>query len=369
MDKLTNTNIKVSANEIFDRYTLNRNFLKLFKNDQQILDLLKLAGQDLFALRSYYRGHTYQRGDFCLFTTKYKDDILVFILQCLIDNNTNYPEFKIVNYDVSFEDSGWLIKNSVSIFLNHTITTYINSIYKKKLLVLHDYNLSYHKYGEIPDMPALNTKVLKKDFSNIKEDRETNFYPHETIALQSDDVIVSGWYRRWDNGLLEYDIIYKLAYSKMSEEVGVEYSVLKCNDLTILDSDENPEDTTYNENNKYFASDEDKIMFKLKSSKQSMIENTIQTNRVPWMNVYSATIEFPVLFKDINYMIFDSSITNQERNTDLPTIDSGTNKVVYVNKCRKSITPMYIMNDLIKDPTKAGLLLNTFHCKIVGRWK
>lgn len=366
---MVNTNIKVSPNEIFNKYTLNRNFLKLIENDQKISDLIVSIGDNIFNLQSYKFGYEYQLHDFCLYTETYNDTVLVFILQNIINNNRNKPILKIINNNISFIESGWDIKNSSSIFLASTINEYVNSLCKKQLYALHENDLSYHKYGKIRNLDDLESKILKKDFSNIDSNRSKYFYPNETIQLQPNNVIQSGYYKKWDSGLLEYDIVYKLSYVKSEINDYIQYDVLKCNDVTINDSDSDVNDTSYNENKKYFADNDAKTIFKFNASGESIIDNIKQINRHKYVNAYSATIEFPIIFKDINYMIFDSNITNQVRNITSRTIDSASNKVVYLNKCRKSITPMYLMFDLTDNPDNAGLLFNSFHCKIVGRWK
>ena len=54
----------------------------------------------------------------------------------------------------------------------------------------------------------MKTKLLLADMSNIDEDRKNNFFPNKTVMLTADNTIKSGYYRQYDNGLIEYDIIY-----------------------------------------------------------------------------------------------------------------------------------------------------------------
>lgn len=84
---------------------------------------------------------------------------------------------------------------------------------------LHTDDESLHKYGKLSydakSRNSLSAKVALNDFSNIDSYREQNFFPYKTVCLQSkeDGAIVNGFARQYDNGLLEYDIVFRLSYT------------------------------------------------------------------------------------------------------------------------------------------------------------
>lgn len=70
----------------------------------------------------------------------------------------------------------------------------------------------YHKYGAVSE-ETIDEKILKADISNASRRRERAFYPYRTISILKEqpelsDVILDGYCRVWDCGLLEYDITY-----------------------------------------------------------------------------------------------------------------------------------------------------------------
>jgi hypothetical protein len=55
--------------------------------------------------------------------------------------------------------------------------------------------------------------------------------------LEPDNTIVNGYYRKWDCGLIEYDIIFKLGYTgNKVEHNGFYFDEVKCNTVELSDS-------------------------------------------------------------------------------------------------------------------------------------
>lgn len=59
----------------------------------------------------------------------------------------------------------------------------------------------------------VDTKILRDDISNVNRRREHAFYPYRTISILKEqpelsNVILDGYCRIWDCGLLEYDLTY-----------------------------------------------------------------------------------------------------------------------------------------------------------------
>ena len=116
-------------------------------------------------------------------------------------------------------------------------------------------------------------------------------------------------------------------------------------------------------------------IFSYQNGKTSKIGYTEQKNRNDIVNTYFAKINFPVKFIDLNYMIFSNSMLTQgyKDNMDL---QPSSNELIFCDKTRESVVAMNIMFENDKkigmtdyNAENGGLALNTFHCKIIGRYK
>lgn len=356
------TNINVSINELINRHTLNRNFEKLLDNDKKLAKLIDDMVQSATTIKEYYPGIAYTKGIYVWYKTAYKGKVQLFLLQNLIENNSNEPTLDDDTETASFRKSGWDNKNELKSVFDNSIKEYVGKYVQTRLLANHAYNTKYHRYGTLKDDDEAQDKILLADISNIKIDRKTKFYPYETVPLEETNSVVDGYYRRWDNGLLEYDITFKLGYTGDTEINGMKYQNIVCNNLSI----------TVEDDAKYFMSDDDKTIFQEtdKNTLSTIIGDMVQSNRNKLVNVYSATVDFPLAFVDTNYMIFASDITQQKRDQDKSSVDSGSNTLTYVNRTTSSISPIYITTNTNSNSIDAvGLVSNTFHCQIVGRWK
>jgi hypothetical protein len=105
-------------------------------------------------------------------------------------------------------------------------------------------------------------KLLKSDLSNRDMNRERYFFPYETRFLQQDDYIIGGFARRYDNGLLEYDIIFRLSYDGRETVDGVNSMRLKCNSVQIKNTSTFSSDNAdYTGNERFFQSVDDYGIF------------------------------------------------------------------------------------------------------------
>lgn len=68
-------------------------------------------------------------------------------------------------------------------------------------------------------------------------------------------------------------------------------------------------------------------------------------------------------------MIFGGDVVSQERDIATPTIDTGANAMTYANKSTSYVDPVYLVYPQKENIEKFGLVSNSFHCHIVGRWK
>lgn len=70
--------------------------------------------------------------------------------------------------------------------------------------------------------------------SNANRNREQFFFPYITgfLPAKADDkVILNGAYRYYDNGLLEYDIVYRFGYIGNVNVGGIGFEALTCNNV------------------------------------------------------------------------------------------------------------------------------------------
>lgn len=356
-------NVDVTINELITNYSLNRNFIKLLDNDKKLSKVFIEKLSNVKIITKFVQNIKYKIGQYVWFQTIYNDEPMLFLLQSIIDNNDNTPVLEIIDNKISFEKTGWKDKNSFVTMFSTLVTGYIKKYIDSKLLPSHEISSEYHPYGVIKNEDDLNKVILKKDFSNIDINRFSNYFPYETGPLLPDNTISYGYYRKWDCGLLEYNICFTLGRDSTDS------NVVKCNNVSIL---ADSTDSEFENNNKrYFRKESDKTIFNVTNSTKEVTLNGIkQTNRDSIVNSYFSTINFPIPFVDLNYMIFNSQCVIQQRNTTLKTIDSGVNSLVFINKTKRSISPLYVMKSyMTADGEKSGLLVNTFQCNIIGRWK
>lgn len=141
--------------------------------------------------------------------------------------------------------------------------------------------------------------ILYKTLDNIIEDRDKIFYPYHIESFIADNQIYYGMMRKWDNGLLEYDLTFRLSY--VSSDNNVE--VLCANSLKV----------PHIENNYlYFKENGDYDIFNLSGEYYTVINNSKQVNLNDCVNAYSAKLDFVEPFKDTNYMVFTSNVKNIE---------------------------------------------------------
>lgn len=372
-----NFEIRNSSNEVLNRYTVNRHFSKLLENDKRLNDLYETVVNAGSGIRQFVEGTAYKKGELIwivLDIPNKKNQKSLYLLQSLEDNNTTVPCLTMVEPNqYSFEPSGWKDKNEYTTIYETSLSAQIMQEFIQYIDTYHQYDADYHKYGALSnDVEQIDKVILRNDFSNIDENRKHVFFPNKTIHLDKDNVIINGVGRIWDNGLLEYEILFRLAYAGIEEIDGVQYEVLSCNSLD-LNNDKLKEANieAAEDNNKYFSDQEAYAIFAKGGEKYIKLGSTIQKNRNDYANSYSGTIKFPVAFSDTNYMIFNSDVRSQERSVAHQTIDHGANTMVFVNKTKTSVTALYVLMpiDRIADGRKSGLVSNSFHCQVIGRWK
>ena len=120
------------------------------------------------------------------------------------------------------------------------------------------------------------------------------------------------------------------------------------------------------------------------SALSSEMDDIVQVGRNDYVNVYTAEIAFPkfefngkyVSFADTRYMIFGSDVMSQDADSDYGEIEPSANCMTYCNKTRRQFTAIYItypddnhLGQAGYNALNGGLVSNSFHCHIVGRWQ
>ena len=202
-------NIAVSQNEIVNRYSINRCLAKLYNNDEKLAvfyeELYKVLG-----IKDYTFGTSYSYGDIIWFKQNIDGTTKLYLLMSTCDNNTTMPVLRYDEDDIpTFTESNWTDKNTFLTMYQNNLESYIKKYIQNFIHSEHNINQAYHKFGTLADQAEMKTKLLLADMSNIDEDRKNNFFPNKTVMLTADNTIKSGYYRQYDNGLIEYDIIYQ----------------------------------------------------------------------------------------------------------------------------------------------------------------
>lgn len=165
---------------------------------------------------------------------------------------------------------------------------------------VHELNtaLSVHPSGKL----GFNeSTVLYRDFDNISEDHKNIFYPYAIESFVQDKSVYHGYMRKWDNGLLEYDLTFKLGYISTDIEDGMQ--LISANNL----------DVPYRNNNYlYFKTDEDMKMFNKGGIHFTNANGMRQVNLKAGVNAFSTKINFIEPFRDLDYMVFTSGVKNIE---------------------------------------------------------
>ena len=378
-------NLGVGSNEYATKYSVNRILEKLVQNDK----LLEEFYQEVFGafmIYEYQPGETYYYNDLIWFLDSEKD---LHILRCnKSQTGENLTHWRLGQ---AFEDYGWKDLNpDINVLkefgLEKKMSTWIAKKFKEHSDDPSCHPLGKISYGNTKPTTDITRKVSDREMSNLDPNREQNFFPYQTIHLKTleNGPIIGGYCRKYDNGLLEYDIIFRLSYSgiaEVDEDYGISANIFECNNLDLASqhSDEN-----------YFYGTSDAQMFNcgnaLCSQFESEIGETRQRSRNDYVNVYSAVIDFaqatstvdsPSLkFKSSDsYMIFSGDVTCQSRDTTTKAMNIGSNQLIFAQKRTGSFAAILITypNQKFNTPgynaKNGGIEANSFHCSLVGKWK
>ena len=404
-------NVDLAYNEVITNTSLNRNFEKLLSNDVYLIEKAETEYSKIDFIGEYVPGHTYNKGDVVIYIEERYDEKKnadgdtirsvhtvenLFILKSLIDNNDNKPEYEIVEGLYYFNASGWKNENNIgSVFFTQeednedtgrfkdktNLNQYLEPNISSDLYLGHEINKEKHRFGELSyktgDDNDISNKILLKDFSNINPNRKYYFWPGNTypisrlmnLAASSTGILPESTFRYWQNGIIEYSFAYVFTSNEIVvlDDAGNRATSsieLYPNTLHIDSSVGNPDSSDYNENYKYFNSPADFQIFKQNGSGlMQEYGQTRQKNVLPYQNVYSTTLKFPIEFLDLNYMTFNMSVSKNN------TSRQSVNAITFVNKTRKSISPIFVVANPDSEKLEDSVLIkNTkFYCQIIGK--
>lgn len=373
-DKVLATEVKVAQNELMLHHVFNRGTQVLLSNDIALHEFYKQMLSQLDIV-DYTKGNSYPVGKLVWFQDY---DKKLYLLRCILPDNANEPNSK------NFQRSGWEDKNPCLNILDYGIESLLSAKVEMPFEA-HETDKDMHPFGPV-SMDSMNPNYISKallrtDLANISHTRETTFFPSQVTKLTSDNAILHGYMRVYDNKLLEYDIVFKLGSGTTSD-----------NDLKIFDASSQLSANTavfqkyagvvkgnvsYQDNDKYFYNTSNMDIFaydnaqNVNMSVKGMLK---QVNRNDFVNTYSATIEFPKKFADRNYMVFSNSVLSQTNDHDgKKELVPSANDITVCDKTREHITFLDItFPDADKygiagsNAENNGLVANSFHCKIIG---
>ena len=398
----------IAGNELLTNIVLNRIFGKLVENDTVLANKIASVRSGAYRILPWVPGKTYNKNDLVWFIdcylppgkeTAYQEEydgyiavsetgelsqhkleelkdkyftVTLYLLRCLKNGNNKQPVRTIVDMIPVFDATDW--KNeypSGSIYTDYFAEFTADNI-MKRLNEAHQAT-SKHPLGELKSFSDIKEKVLLKDMSNIDSNRKKIFFPNESFAVQETKSILAGSCRKWDCGLLEYDLTFKLGDSeyeygtynidgtvKVSEELDANYLNLAKSAFAV------GSDMEY-DNRKYYLNDSDSDIFKLEDEGITVSEGGIIQHRIDSrINSFYGKLDFQIPFKDTNYSIFPVNIPSVADATG--QIVKNENVMVFVSKARKSVVAMLVIPNYNQSDYKV-LGRNLFRCRITGRWK
>jgi hypothetical protein len=378
-------NLDVTDNEYKARQTLQRIVDRLYQNDLA----LEQFYADIFGgfyIKPYDATTVYEYGQLVWYrceaecaSDKLREPgkglhVLRYDSTAAAQNTlSRYPK-------MTFEQLGWKDLNpDMDVLAEYGIKKVMQQ-YVTKQFKLHQSDESLHPYGRLSYDPqsqdVISAKLMNRDFGNADPEREQTFFPYETIYLVPNDQVLDGYGRCYDNGLLEFDIVFRLSYAGYREidwEYGVSADTLSCNSYDARDLDAD---------SAYFYSNNDADIFRTDGGVSSDLGESVEYGRNDYCNVYTATVRFAQdslsrhRFADAGYMIFGSDVMCQDRDTKYGSVNVGANQMTFAGKTETSFVAVYVtypnqQNFTVSgyNASHGGLMQNSFHCHVVGRWK
>lgn len=414
-------NLKIAPNEVLIPAPIlpvfNRNYDKLLDNDKILNEYSKHVCNGTYRIMPWVKNQTYKKHDLVWYTRTYVSPELsakcqaeiqkqtkiafkgdeskeldlsvqeeisanfetttLYLLRSLDNENKTEPSCIIVDLIPTFDASGWKNENIFGSIYTDYYDMFMKKVFDEQMSVLHESNPRYHKFGQLSCVDDIRKGVLLADLTNLKEDRRQYHFPSYTSALNTTTNIIGGTIRKWDCGLLEYNITFKLGdtptgLARIQLDGSIDVSTkLNANTFNFNSSVEIIDPTLKADNRLYYLHNVDANIFTDFDNPNTIdttYNNIDQRNLNNTVNVFTGYIKFPEPFIDTNYTIFGNTpslvhVLNSGSEKLLPNV----NNIVYTNKAPGCITAMLIV------PTYEGnirvLGKNRFQCQITGRWK
>lgn len=414
--------IGIASNELNLTYVVNRNFLKLLDNDKKIMSNINKVRNGMYRIMPWNSETTYSKNDFVWYWETYPNPISaetfnlkylsilnevelnggewteeyelsaqalsatycttsLFLLRSTRNNNTVHPKMTIDKNMVGrrgfmvplFDASGWHNENPMGTIYTDYFPVYIKELVDNHIYEIHENTERYHKFGTLSAYSDMDVKVLKTDVSNLDPDRKGFHFPYHTWTLEGTNTILNGQARKWDCGLLEYTIEFKLG---TDEEVPDSYNEdgsvrsldqIDINYLNLRPRVTQEDDELVYDNRDYYLDESDADIFKIPDGTTRVMNGIVHQNTNSKLNALMGTIRFPEPFIDTNYTIFLQTppcvcLVGGD------TVEQNVNQMIFVNKSRKSVAALLII------PTYEGaepklLYTNRFRMQVSGRWK
>lgn len=208
-------NVQVYGNELLTPYAINRNIKKLLENDEALYGFYKKQFDGL-RVTDYNYGVEYALGQLVWY--KEPRTGRLYLLKSIIDKNIDEP---VMLDGEKFEKSGWTSEAKYLNILKYGICCDLarraSQAYED-----HEKRTDLHPFGRISNDPEdddfIDKKILRKDMTNLDAGRKTNMFPSYMKKMPPQDCVISGTYRRWDCGLVEYDFTFKFTGGAKLEE-------------------------------------------------------------------------------------------------------------------------------------------------------
>lgn len=299
--------VDIAPNEYVTKYSLNRNFEKLLSNDYYLYDKYSVdvnssmpEDERLKHIQSYNKMKTYNAGEFVFYKIQ-KDDTKFYILSSAQTANSHKPTVRknMFTNELYVINSEWWTIVGISPAKGNSLPIdqadmYVND---KRGMFESEHELNTdpanHPTGKLS---LQDSSKLFKSFENLQEDRETLFFPSYIQSFIGDNTTYYGHMRKWDNGLLEYDLTFRLGYIS-SDTSGID--IISANNIVVPHR---------NKNYLYFKGKSDYSIFNQGSDNYAVTQTSKQVNLNTKMNAYSGTIRFIEPFKDLNYMVFTTNM-------------------------------------------------------------
>lgn len=302
--------IDIAPNEYVTKYSINRNFEKLLSNDFYLYETYSTSTnpstsptEKLKKAQTYNKLKTYNAGDFVFYKIK-KDDTKFYILSSVQGSNSHKPTVRknVVTNDLYVVNSDWWVIVGIDPAKGNSLPKDQVDMHVADSLALfqanHERNTEELSAHPIQRLGIQQSEKAFRTLENISEERQVFQYPSYIQSLVGDNTVYQGYMRKWDNGLLEYDLTFRLGYIN-SDTAGKD--LISANNLIVPHR---------NNNYLYFKDDSDYAIFNKGGEGYVVTPSSKQVNLNPHMNAYTGTIKFPEPFRDLNYMMFTTNVKN-----------------------------------------------------------